>query len=293
MIIVENVIKKHINKNILNDVTLSIEGVYGLIGPNGAGKTTLMRAIAGLVPIQSGEIKIEKESNLNDIKYFHKNIGYLPQDFNTFPRLTVFECLEHIALLKGINDKKERKDKIHQVIEEVNLLDKLNTKMNKLSGGMRKRVGIAQMFLSNPDILIIDEPTAGLDLYERIRFRNLLLKVAADRTVILSSHIVEDIEFLCTKIGVMSKGNVLKEGTPAEIANLAHGRVWNIRSNKEDLAGLLGSYDVINITHEEDGTYDVRVLADQQPPSSVSVKPSLTDGYVSLLSERNEENARV
>lgn len=291
MIIVENVTKQQRDKYILNNINLSIDGVYGVLGPNGAGKTTLMRAIAGLVSIQSGQIKIEHESNLDDIKQLRQNIGYLPQDFNTFPRLTVKECLEHIALLKGLHNKNDRMERIMQVLEDVNMLDKQNTKMKKLSGGMRKRVGIAQIFLSDPDILIIDEPTAGLDLYERIRFRNLLMKLSLDRTVIISSHIVEDIEFLCTKIGVISEGTVLKEGIPSEIAKLALNRVWSVKSTKEEISQLLNSFDVINIAHIDNDNFDVRILSEIQPINSIPVEPSLIDGYVSLIIGNERKNA--
>lgn len=294
MIIVENVTKKQRNKTILENVNLTIDGVYGLIGPNGAGKTTLMRALAGLVSIQSGTIKIEEESAASKLHDFRKNIGYLPQDFNTFPKLTVWECLDHIAILKGLVNKKERNARVLHVLEEVNLLDKKNIKMFKLSGGMRKRVGIAQMFLTDPDILVLDEPTAGLDIYERIRFRNLLLKISLNRTVIITSHIVEDIEFLCTKIGVLSDGQVLKEGLPQEITELAKGRVWNIKSDKDQLSLLLVEYDVINITQLDNGSLDVRVLSDVQPVNSTLAKPKLIDGYVSLISGMEEaRNARI
>lgn len=295
MIKLENVTKKYKNKNVLNNINLTIEGVYGLLGPNGAGKTSLMQSIAGLISIQSGQITIGDELGYENIVKYRQNIGYLPQDFNTFPRLTVRECLDHIALLKGFTNSKERKKRIERVLEDVNMLHHQNEKMGKLSGGMRKRVGIAQIFLTEPNLLIIDEPTAGLDLYERIRFRNLLTKISLNKTVIISSHIIEDIEFLCTKVGVINEGSVLKEGTPSEIANSALNKIWKIETTKEAITHLIQTYDVINITQLNDDTYEVRVLSDEQPVNSISVLPSLTEGYVSLIidNERKDTYAGI
>lgn len=214
-------IKKH---HILSDVSLEIEGIYGLIGPNGAGKTTLMKILSSLISMNAGQVEMKGE-NYRKGKYVKQNtlIGYLPQDFMVYPTIGLEEALDHIAMLQGMMNKQERQLKVRQVIKQVNLQGHENKKMIELSGGMRKRVGIAQLLMGDPSILLFDEPTAGLDIEERIRFRNLLRSLGTERTVVVSSHIVEDIEFLCTKIGVLKEGRVLFEGSPAELKAHASG----------------------------------------------------------------------
>jgi ABC-2 type transport system ATP-binding protein len=292
MISVINVTKKDKNKLVLNNVTLNFEGVYGLIGPNGAGKTTLMRAIAGLIPINEGTIELnDSREEIQDIgpAELKGKIGYLPQDFNLYPKATVFNCLEHIAALKGIKSKKQRMEKVEEVIKEVNLWKHKDKKIKELSGGMKKRVGIAQIFLNDPYILIIDEPTSGLDFYERIRFRNLLRNISKNKIVIISSHIVEDVEFLCTKIGIVQNGKVVMEGSPLDIASSASGKVWEVKAKVDELDKVFDMYEVIDVQHHVENTVIVRVLAEELINGS-SVEPKLIDGYISLM--RDQEDAR-
>ncbi|MGH1443098.1 MAG: ATP-binding cassette domain-containing protein, partial [Exiguobacterium profundum] len=207
MIQVEHIVKRYKKHMALDHVSLNIEGIYGLLGSNGAGKTTLMKIICGLTNASGGNIRVNGQSMMKR-KYANTAgmIGFLAQDFNVYPSLSVNEVLFHLALLQGIVDRKKQESVIQQALERVNLTDKSNLKMEELSGGMRRRVGIAQLLLREPEILVFDEPTAGLDIEERIRFRNLLRDLSHDHTIIISSHIVEDIEFLCTKIGLLSDG---------------------------------------------------------------------------------------
>jgi ABC-type multidrug transport system ATPase subunit len=213
------VIKK---QRILSNITLSFSGVYGLLGPNGTGKTTLMRILAGLTSFNSGSVFIGDEliSTATYVKRTER-IGYLPQDFMICPELKMYDVLEHIAILQGSGSSAAYHKQIIEVVEQVNLTDHLYKKMQELSGGMRRRVGIAQLLLRKPSILLFDEPTAGLDIEERVRFRNLLKQLGKRHTVIISSHIVEDIEFLCTKIGIIRNGQMLFEGSPEALKEKA------------------------------------------------------------------------
>ncbi|TYR78881.1 ABC transporter ATP-binding protein [Priestia megaterium] len=286
MIKVKNVSKSYKNKKVLKNVSLNIEGIYGLIGPNGAGKTTLMRTLSGLISANEGEVLIEESDVMNSeslIKNIRDHIAYLPQDFTIYPKATIYECLNHIAMLKGMKDKKERMKRIDKVLHQVNLQDVQTQKIHKLSGGMRKRVGIAQMFLTEPSILIIDEPTAGLDIDERIRFRNLLRELSKDKTIIISSHIVEDVEFLCTKIGILKNGVVLQEGKPSEISQFSRRLVWEITIQSDDLAEVLKSHTVVDIKQKDYNHLDIRVLAKNKPANAKPLEPTLIDGCLSII----------
>jgi ABC-2 type transport system ATP-binding protein len=273
-------IKKH---QILSNVSLQIEGIYGLVGPNGAGKTTLMKILSSLISMDGGRVEIDGENYVKG-KYVKANhlIGYLPQDFMVYPKITVEETLDHIAILQGMMNKKEREMAIWEAIKKVNLTGHENKKMMELSGGMRKRVGIAQLLMRKPSILIFDEPTAGLDIEERIRFRNLLKNLGSEHTVIISSHIVEDIEFLCTKIGILKSGNVLFEGTPAELKAYAEGYVWEYHVSPEELDSIMAEKEVIQLLEEEDGV-NVRVFAKEGEEGAKQVAPRLIDGYLAVV----------
>lgn len=286
MIKITGVNKKIKKQEVLSNVHLTIEGVYGLVGPNGAGKTTLMQILASLSSLNSGQVEINGVSYI-DGKYVKRtnDVGFLPQDFMIYPNVKVVEVLDHLALLQGVSSKHERKSIIAKVLEEVNLEENQDKKMKELSGGMRKRVGIAQLLLSEPSILIFDEPTAGLDIEERIRFRNLVRKLSDNRTVIISSHIIEDIEFLSTKIGVLKKGKVLFEGSPNELKQKASGKVREYLVPREDLYFFTSKYEVTQISDEE--TYlKVRVFSSNTDDSeSKLVHPRLTEGYLSIVRE--------
>lgn len=286
MIKITGVNKKIKKQKVLSNVHLTIEGVYGLVGPNGAGKTTLMQILASLSSLNSGQVEINGVSYI-DGKYVKRtnDVGFLPQDFMIYPNVKVVEVLDHLALLQGVSSKHERQSIIAKVLEEVNLEENQDKKMKELSGGMRKRVGIAQLLLSEPSILIFDEPTAGLDIEERIRFRNLVRKLSDNRTVIISSHIIEDIEFLSTKIGVLKKGKVLFEGSPNELKQKASGKVREYLVPREDLYFFTSKYEVTQISDEE--TYlKVRVFSSNTDDSeSKLVHPRLTEGYLSIVRE--------
>lgn len=284
MINVQNITKTYKGKKTLQKVSLEIEGIYGLLGPNGAGKTTLMRVLAGLISVDEGKIIVENDDlHSTDLKSIRNGIGYLPQDFDLYPKATVYDCLNHIALLKGIADSQLRKERITTVLEQVNLVDAKKQKVSKLSGGMRKRLGIAQVFLTNPSILIIDEPTSGLDILERIRFRNLLRELSKDKTIIISSHIVEDVEFLCTKLGIIKEGSVLAEGTPEEIAKSSDGFVWGIQIHENELSETFKLYTVIDIQQRGFNILDVRVLSKNKPSNATPLNATLIDGYLSII----------
>ncbi|MBE2913615.1 ABC transporter ATP-binding protein [Anoxybacillus flavithermus] len=222
---IRNVKKKYKNKIVLNNISLSIKGTYGLLGPNGAGKTTLMKTIATLIPLEEGTISFGDISWEND-QSVKPLIGYLPQYFSAYKTMKVYEVLNHFAVLKGITNKERRMSELDSVLENVNLYEQRNEKIKNLSGGMIRRVGIAQALLGDPKILIVDEPTAGLDIQERVRFRNLLRKIATNRTIIISSHIVEDLETICDHVSIMNKGNILFEGTRQEILKVVNGLIW-------------------------------------------------------------------
>lgn len=273
-------IKKH---HILSDVSLNLEGIYGLIGPNGAGKTTLMKILSSLISMNAGQVEMKGE-NYRKGKYVKQNtlIGYLPQDFMVYPNIGLEEALDHMAMLQGMMNKQERQLKVRQVIKQVNLQGHENKKMIELSGGMRKRVGIAQLLMGDPSILLFDEPTAGLDIEERIRFRNLLRNLGMERTVVISSHIVEDIEFLCTKIGVLKEGRVLFEGSPAELKAHAKGQVWEYQVAPSDLDAIMNQKEVVQITEESNGM-NLRVYSTKSESGATSVEPRLVDGYLAVV----------
>lgn len=285
LITLSDVSKKVKGQYILSNVNLNIEGIYGLIGPNGAGKTTLMKILASLTSMSSGKIEINGE-NYTKGKYIKrtKNIGYLPQDFMIYPNVEVKDVIDHIALIQGIIEKQDRENTVSKVLSLVNLQGFENKKMIELSGGMRKRVGIAQLLISEPSILLLDEPTAGLDIEERIRFRNLLRELSDSRTIIISSHLIEDIEFLSTKIGILKKGKVLFEGKPRELKKIAEGKVREYKIPKEKLSSFSKEKEVTQISDEED-FLKVRVFSDVCEQESQLVFPRLTEGYLSIVRE--------
>ncbi|ASS98944.1 ABC transporter ATP-binding protein [Geobacillus sp. T6] len=281
-VVIEGLTKIVKKKPILSDVSLTLSGVYGLLGPNGAGKTTLMRIVAGLLEFNAGRVSLGDEPISTGARVKRVNeIGYLPQEFMMYPELTMYEVLEHLAVLQGEHPAACR-SKIEKVIEQVNLSSHLNKKMRELSGGMRRRVGIAMLLLREPSILLFDEPTAGLDIRERVRFRNLLKRLGHDHTIVISSHLVEDIEFLCTKIGVLDRGVVLFEGSPDELKQKAAPYTYELDVPLEELDSVLAANEVVQMS-EEPSHVVVRVLSEQ--PIGRPVAPRLMDGYLALLKE--------
>lgn len=282
MIQLQHLSKSYRKKQILHHVSLEIEGIFGLLGPNGAGKTTLMKVLCGLTSVSGGQISIDGKSVVKR-KYadVSREVGFLPQDFNIYPSLKVEDVLLHLALLQGITTESERQEKVVEALHRVNLQDKRDLRMNDLSGGMRRRVGIAQLLLRKPKILVFDEPTAGLDIEERIRFRNLLRELGEDHTIIISSHIVEDIEFLCTKIGILQNGIVRFEGTPLELKNLARGHLSSVKVSLEELGGWMQDERVVDF-NEHGEQIEVRYL-EEAAASSSDIEPKLMDGYLMVM----------
>jgi ABC-2 type transport system ATP-binding protein len=267
----------------LNDVDLTIPGgMFGLLGPNGAGKTTLMRILAGILRPTSGHLTIgDFDGNTERGRTAIKRVlGYLPQDLGVYPDLSAREFLDYIGILKGMDDRKVRQSRVNQLLEVVSLTNVANRKLKTFSGGMKRRIGIAQALLNDPKLLIVDEPTAGLDPEERIHFRNLLSELAGNRTVLLSTHIVEDIAQTCQNLTVMNDGYVIFQGTTADLTREARGKVWMVTTNGTKPQG---DFTVVSTMHM--GTsVQYRLVGDlPSPDGAVSTEPSLEDSYVWLM----------
>ena len=271
--------------NALRGINLSIdEGMYGLLGPNGAGKTTLMRILAGIVNATEGsvmvdDIDISTEKGKRQMK---ANLGYLPQELGLYPDLTTRQFVDYMAILKGMDSVETRKKRVQEVLDMVSLSELADRKIKNCSGGMKRRVGIAQALVNDPRILIVDEPTAGLDPEERIRFRNLLVNLAINRVVLLSTHIVGYIGQTCQNITILSEGVIRFQGTPLELTQGAQGHVWTISSS--DGTKPNSGLTAVSMQHMPDGVR-YRVVGDnvEQYPNAVKENPSLEDGYVWLM----------
>ncbi len=268
----------------LNGVDLDIPtGMFGLLGPNGAGKTTLMRILAGVLRPTSGTVRAGDHDAATDAgrTSIKRVLGYLPQDLGLYPDLKAWEFLDYVGILKGLENKRARRHRVEELLQTVGLSDVSGRKLKGFSGGMRRRVGIAQALLNDPRLLIVDEPTAGLDPEERIRFRNLLSDLAGERTVLLSTHIVEDVAQTSRELAVLAGGRVLFRGTSEGLISAARGRVWTIETEgpKPD-----GGLTVVSTLHL--GTsVQYRVVGDPQHLHAEETAPSLEDGYVWLMRE--------
>jgi ABC-type multidrug transport system ATPase subunit len=245
---IENLSKTYKNGvKALDNVSLTIPaGMYGLLGPNGAGKSTLMRTLATLQEPDSGSATLGDIDVLAQKDEVRKRLGYLPQEFGVYPRISVQDMLSHIALLKGVTKAKERKDLVAWMLKRCNLYDDRKRALSGFSGGMRQRFGIAQALIGNPQLLIVDEPTAGLDPGERNRFYNLLSEISEEMIVILSTHIVEDVMDLCTNMAIINKGRVLYQGHPQDAIAQLNGRIWQISIAKTELADYEQRYQVVS-----------------------------------------------
>jgi ABC-type multidrug transport system ATPase subunit len=245
---IDNLNKQYSNGVIaLNNVSLSIEkGMFGLLGPNGAGKTSLMRTLATLQDADSGSVTFGDIDVLKDKDEVRKILGYLPQEFGVYPRTTAFDLLNHLALLKGFVNRSERKDLVNHLIAKVNLEEHRNKSVSTFSGGMRQRFGVAQCLIGNPKLVIVDEPTAGLDPGERNRFYNILSEIGENVIVILSTHIVQDVQELCTNMAIMDKGKVLFSGNTTDALNGIKGKVWEKKIRKSELADYQNRYKIIS-----------------------------------------------
>lgn len=280
-LIIQNLNKTYSNGvQALKDVSLTInQGMFGLLGPNGAGKSSLMRTIATLQEADSGSIMLGELNVLTQKEEIRKILGYLPQEFGVYPKVDAITLLDHLAVLKGIRDKRERKELVEALLHKTNLWPARNKNLGGFSGGMKQRFGIAQALIANPKLIIVDEPTAGLDPAERNRFLNLLSEIGENTIVILSTHIVEDVKELCTDMAIINKGQVLYKGSPMDAIAEVEGKVWKKRINKSELEEYRKAFNVIS-ERLIAGRPEISVLNDGQPDLSfVQTAADLEDVY--------------
>lgn len=277
--------KNYGEKKALDQVDLEIpQGMFGLLGPNGAGKTTLMKVIATLQKKSSGSVNIcgvpvEKCSQIREL------IGYLPQDFSMYGNMSAYEALDYLAVLSGMS-REERREKVPQMLEKVNLQNQKKTKVKAMSGGMKRRLGIAQAMIHDPKVIIVDEPTAGLDPEERVRFRNLLCEVAKDRIVLLSTHIVGDIEATCEEIAVLNLGKIIFRGTVQELLHLVEHKVFTAEIATSELAQIKEKYLVTGMLTSGSLT-SVKLIADEKPfEQAKQCDPDVEDAYMYLMRQQ-------
>ena len=269
----------------LDNVSLSIpRGMYGLLGPNGAGKSTLMRTIATLQTPTEGAITFGDLDILAQPEELRKKLGYLPQDFGVYPRVTAYDMLEHMAVLKGVADKGDRKAVVESLLNQTNLWNHRGHFIAGFSGGMRQRFGIAQALLGNPELIIVDEPTAGLDPEERNRFLNLLAGISDNVVIILSTHIVDNVTDLCPRMAVLAGGKVQLEGAPLDLIAQTKGRIWKKTIGREELDAHKERYQVIS-TRLFAGRTIIHILADSRPAGFDDVEAGLEDVYFTTLAD--------
>ncbi len=274
--------KNYGKKQALSGVDLEIrQGMFGLLGPNGAGKTTLMKVLTTLLTKTDGEVKI-CGIPVENSRQIRNMTGYLPQDFSMYGNMNAYEALDYLAVLSGMS-KVQRKAKVPEMLEKVNLLEKRRTKVRSMSGGMKRRLGIAQAIIHDPKVIMVDEPTAGLDPEERVRFRNLLCEIAKDRIVLLSTHIVGDIEATCENIAVLNKGQICFNGKVTELLSLVEGKVYSAEIAAVELEKIKQKYMVTGIL-TTGSTANVKIIADSQPfPEAKQVQPDVEDAYMYLM----------
>jgi ABC-2 type transport system ATP-binding protein len=268
----------------LQGIDLTIErGLFGLLGPNGAGKSTLMRILATLQEPDAGTLTFDGANVLADPQAHRRRLGYLPQDFGVYPGVSASELLDHLGVLKGLTDRQRRREQVDALLHQTNLYAHRKKAVSGFSGGMRQRFGIAQALLGDPRMLIVDEPTAGLDPEERNRFHNLLSEVGENVVVLLSTHIVEDVRQLCPRMAILSEGRVLREGAPEGLVAELTGRVWRKRVEKHEVARHKASLAVLS-TQLSGGKTVLRVRSDGPPGAGFEpVEPDLEDVYFSAL----------
>ncbi|OYY92134.1 MAG: multidrug ABC transporter ATP-binding protein [Sphingomonas sp. 28-66-16] len=268
----------------LDDVSLSIPtGMYGLLGPNGAGKSTLMRTVATLQTPTSGSIRFGDIDVIADPEKLRERLGYLPQDFGVYPRVSAYDMLDHMAVLKGIASARERKETVETLLNQTNLWNVRKKAIAGFSGGMRQRFGIAQALIGNPELIIVDEPTAGLDPEERNRFLNLLAEIGDNVVVILSTHIVDDVADLCPRMAVLAAGRIQLEGAPLDLIDRSRGTVWAKTIERDQMADHAAAHEVIS-TRLFAGRTIIHVLSDTDPGNGfTAVEGGLEDVYFSTL----------
>lgn len=279
---IRNLTKNYGKKQALSEINLTIpRGMFGLLGPNGAGKTTLMKILATLLQKTEGQVNICGVP-VENCKETRKMTGYLPQDFSMYGNMSAYEALDYLAVLSGMS-RAERIRKVPEMLAVVNLTEKRRTKVKSMSGGMKRRLGIAQAIIHDPKVIIVDEPTAGLDPEERIRFRNLLCEIAKDRVVLLSTHIVGDIEATCENIAVLNQGKVCFQGKVAELLSSVEGKVYSAEIPAEELERVKENHMVTGIL-TTGSTANVKIIAETKPfPQARPVQPDVEDAYMYLM----------
>lgn len=265
-------------QNVLLDVP---KGMFGLLGPNGAGKSSLMRTIATLQQPDSGAITFNGIDVLQNKTALRRTLGYLPQEFGAYPRISALAMLKYLAALKGIHGNHQQQV-VENLLVKTNLWDARHKSIDKFSGGMKQRYGIAQALLGNPALLIVDEPTAGLDPAERRRFQNILAEVGEETVVILSTHIVDDVRELCSQVAIMGRGRILKVGEPLQLMRELNGKLWTLVVKREEVAAMRARYTVLS-TRLKAGATEIRVLSETPPDGMQSTAAELEDVYFSTL----------
>lgn len=278
----------------LDDISLTIPaGMFGLLGPNGAGKSTLMRTLATLQDADSGTAHFDSIDIKTHKDEIRRLLGYLPQDFGLYPKVSAYELLDHFAILKGLDNRKQRKEVVEGLLHQTNLFDVKSKHVGGFSGGMRQRFGIAQALLGNPKLIIVDEPTAGLDPEERVRFHNLLSDIGSDRIVILSTHIVEDVADLCNHMAVINRGSLILTGQPLQLIDQIQGHIWKRFVEKSELAAFQTQYQVIS-SRLTSGRTSIHVFSDGSPGDGFTqVQASLEDVYFSAMAMLLPQQAAI
>ena len=286
---IEYISKKYGKQYALKDFSVTLtDGVYGLLGPNGAGKTTLINNILGILSPDAGRILLDGVDIKTLGNRYYDKIGYLPQYPVFYKNFTCYEFLDYMCALKGI-DRKHGKQRIEELLQMVNLADSANKKVGAFSGGMRQRLGIAQALVNDPEILILDEPTAGLDPRERIRFRNIISKLSKDRIVLLATHIVSDVEYIAKEVVVLNKGELLQKGTLDILTGAIEGVVWEVTADEVGTNQLMEKYPVGNIVPTEGG-YQLRVISEEKPAEHAKqVVPTLEDVFLHYFGKEQGE----
>jgi len=285
-----NIVIKNLSKTYkkgvkaLDNVSIEIgEGMFGLLGPNGAGKTTLMKILSTLLEASAGEVKIGEYDIAENRKEIRKILGYLPQEFGVYPKMKTWEFLDYVASLSGIVNKSERSKKIDEMLNVMGLSEVRDRKAKKLSGGMLRRLGIAQALIADPDILIVDEPTTGLDPEERIKFRNLLTDISQNKVIILSTHIVGDISSTCEYMALLNIGKIAFKGRPSEFIKKAEGHIWKIVVDEKELDEVKKDYNIISMV-PINGTVELKIAGRElKKYSGENVQPTLEDAYVYFM----------
>lgn len=283
---IENLTKRYRNKVAVQEINLSLStGIYGLLGANGAGKTTLMRMLCGILRPTSGRVCYRGMEIGKLGEEYRGLLGYLPQDFGFYPDFSAEEFLRYISALKGLT-RWETTERTRSLLQQVGLADVAKKKIRTYSGGMKQRLGIAQAMLNDPQILILDEPTAGLDPKERVRFRNLIADYAKDRLILLSTHIVSDVEYIADEILMMKQGRLVEQGTVQELTASAQGKIWTVQVSDRDAEKMEQIYTVANLHHlENSDLVELRLITSDPPQNAKPAQPTLEDVYLSYFAE--------